>query len=361
MDLKGGSSWLDLVQGGPAAFSFPQDAEQAVNSLGVVFPQGDYHPSRNLVANVAFGAGNHVNELMGGVAAYDGPVNTAPSLPGTWQQQPSSNQAAASLGMPQYGLSQELMIFQQQQQLLLSANQAFAADGLQQPHDRMLGLSMAMPHQSQQQQLQPQQQPLPQQQQQQQQQQILLQQRQQLFQQQYGQQPQQFQQLSQMLPQQLLQRPQQQQQQQQFQVPSSLAQHSMTTFSTAAVGTASDPSRRPTAVQLLQSQQLLASPSMGVSFASIAQQQLPAAAGAAEAAAAAAAADGSAMEQRSKARSSGRRGVQVSAATGKPLTKSGDASRRYRWVAAWCAALHGLARLAGCAGTVVQHLLLLLP
>jgi hypothetical protein len=327
MELPGGGSWLDLVQGGPGAFSFPQDAERA-GSLGVVFPQGDYHPSRNQVESATWGAGNQLNDFVSVMEASGGPASATLPLPGAWQQQPNSNQAAphaAGLGIPQYGLSRELLLFQQQQQqLLVAASQPPAASGAQQAHQPMLGLglSMGMPFQQQPQQLQPQPQMLPQHQQQQQQQQ-----QQQSSQRQLQQQQQQHIQqmpLAQMLPQQLLQQPQQQQQL--FQLPAALAQHAVTTNGPGALGTLAFPAfgHMPPTGQLLQSQLVQSSLPGDTHFSSIAP-----------AAASAAAAAGTAHDKQSKSRSSSaKRNVQVSAATGKPLTKSGDASRRYRWGAA---------------------------
>jgi hypothetical protein len=121
----------------------------------------------------------------------------------------------------------------------------------------------------------------------------------------------------------------QQHQQQQYQVPSMLPHHAVTTCGPTALGIGLPAfGGSAPAEQMLQSpQQALSVPAADVCFSSVGSAAAAAAAGTA-----AAAGRGGGTEMRSKSRSSsGKRSAQISAVTGMPLTKSGDASRRYRW------------------------------
>jgi hypothetical protein len=119
MDFIEGSSWLDLVQGGPSAFSFAMGAERAVASLGVKFEQGDgdYQASRNPLESGTWGAENQINGFMGSAQTLYVPASASIPPPAAWQQQLYGSNAAAELpqaaglGMPQYDLTQELSLF----------------------------------------------------------------------------------------------------------------------------------------------------------------------------------------------------------------------------------------------------------
>jgi hypothetical protein len=116
----------------------------------------------------------------------------------------------------------------------------------------------------------------------------------------------------------------QQHQQQQYQM-----HHAVTTCGPSALGIGLPAfGGLASAEQMLQSpQQALSVPAAEVCFSSVGSAAAAAAAGTA-----AAAGRGGGIEMRSKSRSSsGKRNAQISAVTGMPLTKSGDASRRYRW------------------------------
>jgi hypothetical protein len=303
-------------------------------------PQGDYQASRKPLGSVTWGAGNQLNEFIGTLQASDVPASTITPPPAAWQQQLYGSNAAAEapqaagLGMPQYGLTPELLLFQQQQQLLMATSQPLAAV-LQQAHEPRLSLNMGLPVEQQQfQQLQPQMYAQLQQQQQQQQQwqqqqqqyqqlpemESVVAQQQQQHQSQLPVQLQSHQQFQQMQPQQYLQP---QQQQQQYQLLSAVPHHAVTTCGPAALGIGLPAfGSMPPAEQLLQSpQQALPMPAADVCFSSA----RPAAA------AGGAAGGGAGADMCNKSRSSSsKRSTQISAATGKPLSKSGDASRRYR-------------------------------